>query len=71
MPISAECPACRKNIRVDEDAKVQELILCPYCKTLLEFVKAIPPTFERFLTYSENLPSKCVMYKTVVRSINL
>jgi hypothetical protein len=46
MQISAECPACKKNIRFKDETKVQELILCPHCKSLLEFVNQFPPTLD-------------------------
>jgi len=43
---NAKCPACKKVIQLHEKTKVQELIDCPYCKSLLELVRLYPPTLD-------------------------
>jgi lysine biosynthesis protein LysW len=46
MP-SAVCPACGKNIRVDEDqAYLYERIMCPSCDAELEVVDENPIVLE-------------------------
>ena len=72
MLISAKCPCCNKFIRFKEEIEFQELVLCPYCRSLLEFVNKIPPTFDRFPVCAKNDESrKYALYKTVVRSNNV
>jgi len=42
MP-SAVCPACGKNVRIDEDqAFLYEQITCPHCEATLEIIDEGP-----------------------------
>jgi hypothetical protein len=43
---NAKCPACKKVVQIREETNVQELITCPYCNALLEFVNKFPPTLD-------------------------
>ena len=46
MP-SAVCPACGKNIRIDEDpAYLYERVVCPACDAELEVVDESPVILE-------------------------
>jgi NAD-dependent SIR2 family protein deacetylase len=42
----AKCPACKKVIQLSEKTKVQTLITCPYCESILELVNEFPPTLD-------------------------
>lgn len=42
----AKCPSCKKVIQFQETVKVQELITCPHCKSILELVRLFPPTLD-------------------------
>jgi hypothetical protein len=42
----AKCLACKKMIKLQEDIKAQELITCPYCKSILELMGLNPPTLD-------------------------
>ena len=42
----AKCPSCKKIILFQDKAKVQDLITCPHCKSLLELVNQFPPTLD-------------------------
>ena len=50
----AKCPSCKKIVEMQENAKVRELITCPYCNSILEIVNKFPPT----LDWAED-PSVC------------
>jgi DNA-directed RNA polymerase subunit RPC12/RpoP len=41
-----KCPACKKIIQLQDDTKVQDLVTCPYCKSILEFTRDFPPTLD-------------------------
>ena len=42
----ARCPSCKNIIELQEETKVQELITCLNCKSILELVKKFPPTLD-------------------------
>lgn len=42
----ASCIACKKMIELQEDINVQELITCPYCKSIMELIRLNPPTLD-------------------------
>jgi hypothetical protein len=42
----AKCPSCKKVINLQPDTKVQELVTCPHCNSILEFVRDFPPTLD-------------------------
>ncbi len=43
---NAKCPSCKKIVHLQETTKVQDLITCPHCKAILEFVNKFPPTLD-------------------------
>ena len=43
---NSKCPSCGKNIQLQEETKVQELITCPNCKSVLELINNFPPTLD-------------------------
>jgi hypothetical protein len=43
---NAKCPACIKVIQFDEKINLHDLIDCPYCGSLLEFILEFPPTLD-------------------------
>ena len=43
---NAKCPACKKTVHLQEKTMVQDLITCPYCKSILELVNKFPPTLD-------------------------
>ena len=40
----AKCPSCKQIITLQEEIKVQGLVVCPQCKSFLELVNNYPPT---------------------------
>jgi phage FluMu protein Com len=42
----AKCPACKKVIQLVEETEVEELIVCPHCKSILEYVNQFPPILD-------------------------
>lgn len=42
----AKCPSCKNTVEFEEKIKVQDLITCPHCKSLLELVNQFPPTLD-------------------------
>jgi hypothetical protein len=44
--MKAKCPSCNKVVELQDETKVQELVTCPFCKTILELVKKFPPTLD-------------------------
>ena len=40
----AKCPSCKEIITLEEGIKVQGLVVCPHCKSFLEYVNKFPPT---------------------------
>ena len=46
MQTVAVCPSCKKTIPVSKETKVQDLIDCPYCKSILELIMKFPPTLD-------------------------
>ena len=42
----AKCPSCHKVVELQDETKVQELVTCTHCKTVLELVKKFPPTLD-------------------------
>ena len=42
----AKCPACKNNIELDTKIRVQGLITCPHCQSLLEFIRDFPPKLD-------------------------
>ena len=43
---NAKCPSCKKSVHLQEKTKVQELITCPFCQSILELVNNFPPTLD-------------------------
>jgi len=49
---TAICPACNKVIQLPEETKVQDLISCPQCISLLQLIRQFPP----ILDWAEDQP---------------
>jgi hypothetical protein len=43
---TAKCPARDKVFQLQEETKVQELISCPHCISLLQLIRQFPPTLD-------------------------
>jgi hypothetical protein len=43
---NGKCPSCKKVIQLQEKIKVQELVSCPHCNSILELVRLFPPTLD-------------------------
>lgn len=43
---NAKCPACKKIVQLEETTRVQDLITCPHCQSMLELVRQIPLTLD-------------------------
>ena len=42
----AKCPSCKTMIEIQEDTKVQDLITCPHCESILELINNFPLTLD-------------------------
>ena len=40
------CPACTRVIQLPKEIKVQDLINCPHCSSMLEYVSQDPPNLD-------------------------
>ena len=43
---NAKCPSCKKIIQFQDKVKIQELVECPLCNSILELVKKFPLTLD-------------------------
>jgi hypothetical protein len=43
---TAKCPSCKKTVEIQENTKVQDLITCPRCQSILELINKFPPTLD-------------------------